>query len=92
MLARLRTRLMVFAMVGTAWLGSYMGCDTGGRYSSFGGAYETFGGVYDTVGGYFWADDYYYAEPVWDGGYVYDPYSEGYYYDGYDGYDGGYGW
>lgn len=83
MLARITKKLMVMALVGTAWLGSHAGCDGGGMYTALGGVYDTFGGYYDSVGSYFWADDYYYADPYCcGGGYVYEPYY----------YDGGYGY
>jgi hypothetical protein len=75
MLARIAAKLMIVAMVGTAWLGSHSGCDTGAMYGSLGGVYDTVGTYYVTDGGY------YYDEPAW-GGYSYEP--------GYDWYDGGF--
>ncbi len=83
MLARITSKLMVIALVGTAWLGSHAGCDGGGMYANFGGVYNAFGGMYDTVGDYFWGGDSYYEDSFWGDDYAYEPYLGEYYDAGY---------
>jgi len=75
MLAAMKSRLIIVLLVGTAWLGSYTSCDTGGLTG-------TLGGYYDTIGGYFVDSGGYYVDPYWtdySGGYSYEPYMGDYY-------------
>ncbi len=71
MLATIKSKLMLLALVGTTWLASYSTCDTGGIYGAM-------GGYYDSIGGYFVDEGGYYVDPYWNG-YAYEPYLGDYY-------------